>query len=265
MRESVCVTHTISNGEDCFNVCRLMVAKRITVPVLSVKFIKAKFHNPATDIDFAIEPNHKFPVAVMTGVIRGGDTSKVCVVNFGEVPVQLQNNAWLGTGVEVDEVFLNNEEEETEGSDQVQPGTSPVDQKDVRIRAVSILTHAIWNIKCPSYLPAVYQHCAGWVDREHSYCVSWWCERHRRDFEDMLHSLKVVLGRFRKYGLKLKPSKCKLFRTEVHFLGRMADKHGVRMTNEHIQAVLDWYVPANRKDLEPSRALSIITATIWRP
>ena len=71
-----------------------------------------------------------------------------------------------------------------------------------------------------------------------------------RDFEDMLHSLKFVLGRFRKYGLKLKPSKCKLFRTEVHFLGRMADKHGVRMTKEHIQAVLDWPVPANRKELE---------------
>ena len=65
----------------------------------------------------------------MTGVIKGGDTSKVCVVNF---PVQLQRNAWLGTGVEVDEVFLDNEEEETEGSHQVQPGTSPVDQKDVR-------------------------------------------------------------------------------------------------------------------------------------
>ena len=71
-----------------------------------------------------------------------------------------------------------------------------------------------------------------------------------RNFEDMLHSLKVVLGRFRKYGLKLKQSKCKLFRTEVHFLGRMADKHGVRMTKEHIQAVLDWPVPANRKELE---------------
>ena len=54
-----------------------------------------------------------------------------CVVNFGEVPVQLQHNAWLGTGVEVD-VFLDNEEDETEESHQVQPGTSPVDQKDVR-------------------------------------------------------------------------------------------------------------------------------------
>ena len=102
------------NGEDCFNVCRLTVAKRITVPALSVKFIRAKFHNPVTDMDFAIEPNHKLPIAVMTGVIKGGDTSKVCVVNFGEVPVQLQRNAWLGTGVEVDAVFLDTGEEETE-------------------------------------------------------------------------------------------------------------------------------------------------------
>ena len=54
------------------------------------------------------------------------------MVNFSEVPVQLQHNAWRGTAVEVDEVFLDNEEEEMEGSHQVQPGTSPVDQKYVR-------------------------------------------------------------------------------------------------------------------------------------
>ena len=66
----------------------------------------------------------------------------------------------------------------------------------------------------------------------------------------MLQNLKTVLNRFRKYGLKLKPSKCKLFRREVHFLGRIADRHGVRMTKEHIQDVLNWPVPANRKELQ---------------
>ena len=497
-------------------------------------------------MDFAIEPNHKLPVAVMTGVIKGGDTSKVCFVNFGDVPVQLQRNAWLGTGVEVDEVFLDNEEEETEEPHQVQPGTSPVDQKDVRTVQVGPVeaqdtcqtgcnlspgssseevlqgawgetgvTHEMSTEPvlydggtgpCPSPessmnedivhqvslsedsaalegspgpvlgdggtgprpspepstdmdegqqkivpdswitaaegLPQHVQklyidtlpyldngdqarrlrevlieyadvlakhdlgighfselvHCiktgqansikqhmrrtplgfenveqktlksmkdAGVIEPSNSdwasppvlvrkkdnswrncidfralnavtvkdayplpriddcidglagkelFCTldmnsGYWQipiapeDRHKtafitryglyqflrmpfgtsnapatfqrcinsvlagliwntvivylddvnvtgRDFEDMLHSLKVVLGRFRKYGLKLKPSKCKLFRTEVHFLGRMADKHGVRMTKEHIQAVLDWPVPANWKELE---------------
>ena len=104
-----------------------MVVKCITVSALSVKFIKTKFHNPVKDMDFAIKP-----VAVMAGVIKGGDTPKVCAVNFGEVPIHPKRNAWLGTGVEVDEVFLDTEEEEMEGPHQFQPGNSPGDHKDVK-------------------------------------------------------------------------------------------------------------------------------------
>ena len=70
------------------------------------------------------------------------------------------------------------------------------------------------------------------------------------DFDDMLRNLETVLKRFRSYGLKLKPDKCRLFRREIRFLGRVADRNGVRMTNEHIDAVLEWPIPTNRKDLE---------------
>ena len=70
------------------------------------------------------------------------------------------------------------------------------------------------------------------------------------DFDDMLRNLETVLKRFCSYGLKLKPDKCRLFQREIRFLGRVADRNGVRMTNEHIDAVLQWPIPTNRKDLE---------------
>ena len=41
-----------------------------------------------------------------------------------------------------------------------------------------------------------------------------------RTFQENLANLRVVLSRFRKYGFKLKPRKCVLFKRETAFLGR---------------------------------------------
>ena len=71
-----------------------------------------------------------------------------------------------------------------------------------------------------------------------------------RTFEETLGNLKQVLERFRVYGLKLKPRKCALFRREVVFLGRLVNKNGVRMTDEHVKALQEWPVPKSRKDVE---------------
>ena len=71
-----------------------------------------------------------------------------------------------------------------------------------------------------------------------------------KDFEETLSNLVVVLERFRKYKLKLKPRKCKLFNQEVKFLGRIAGSDGVRMTPEHIAAMQEWPTPKCRKEVE---------------
>ena len=39
-------------------------------------------------------------------------------------------------------------------------------------------------------------------------------------FDETLANLVKVLARFRKFGLKLEPRKCHLFRQEADFLGR---------------------------------------------
>ena len=69
-------------------------------------------------------------------------------------------------------------------------------------------------------------------------------------FDETLQNLEIVLARFKKFGLKLKPRKCALFQIEVKFLGRLATQEGIEVTKEHVQAVQDWPRPQNRKALQ---------------
>ena len=75
-------------------------------------------------------------------------------------------------------------------------------------------------------------------------------------FDETLANLVKVLARFWKFGLKLKPHKCHLFRREADFLGRRVDAAGVHVTDAHIKDVLAWPVPKCRKDVE--RFLGVI-------
>ena len=46
--------------------------------------------------------------------------------------------------------------------------------------------------------------------------------------------------------MKCKPSKCKIFRDSIKYLGRMVDRHGVMSDPESVEAVLTW--KATRSD-----------------
>lgn len=71
-----------------------------------------------------------------------------------------------------------------------------------------------------------------------------------RDFENHLCQLRGVLERFRKYGLKLKPRKCELFRRKAEFLGRVVGEEGMEIGPGYIQNVQKWPVPRSTKDVE---------------
>ena len=68
-------------------------------------------------------------------------------------------------------------------------------------------------------------------------------------FEIALENLKAVLERYRQSNLKLKPSKCILFQTEVSFLGHIVDQHGIRCDPSKVQKVQEWPVPSNVTEL----------------
>jgi len=61
-----------------------------------------------------------------------------------------------------------------------------------------------------------------------------------KSFEEQLARLREVFNRISSANLKLKPTKCSLFRQSVSFLGHIVSEQGISMQTEEIQAVRDW-------------------------
>ena len=61
--------------------------------------------------------------------------------------------------------------------------------------------------------------------------------------EEHLHRLKAVFNKLKAAGLKLKPSKCDLFKQQINYLGHVVSKEGVSTDPEKIKAVTEWPQP----------------------
>ena len=70
-----------------------------------------------------------------------------------------------------------------------------------------------------------------------------------KTLKEAASNLELVLIRLIEWGLKLKPSKCKLFRREVDYLGRIVSERGIEANSGKIQAVMTWAKPQNAKDV----------------
>ena len=64
-----------------------------------------------------------------------------------------------------------------------------------------------------------------------------------RFFEEHTGKLSLVFQRLRKAGLKLKPTKCRLFQRRVVLLGHVLTENGTEPDPEKVSAVVDWPVP----------------------
>ena len=64
-------------------------------------------------------------------------------------------------------------------------------------------------------------------------------------FENHCNRLEEVFSRLRTAGLKLKPSKCELFQTEVKYLGHIVSNAGVATDPVKIESVSNWPIPSN--------------------
>jgi len=67
--------------------------------------------------------------------------------------------------------------------------------------------------------------------------------------EELLERLRMVLDKLRDAGLKLKPSKCVLFKTEIQYLGHLVSADGVNPIPDKIQALKDWPTPHCIRDV----------------
>jgi hypothetical protein len=71
---------------------------------------------------------------------------------------------------------------------------------------------------------------------------------HSADFLGHLRALDKVLEAHRKAGLKLQPSKCSWFQSEVQYLGHMISGKGIRPVPEYLEAVRNWPVPTTKTE-----------------
>jgi len=67
------------------------------------------------------------------------------------------------------------------------------------------------------------------------------------DVDEHIERLEKLFERLRSANLKLKPSKCKLLRLELSFLGLVVSRRGVGTDPEKIRAVQNWPVPTDVK------------------
>ena len=70
-----------------------------------------------------------------------------------------------------------------------------------------------------------------------------------RNFDEYLENFKAVWQRLRLANLRLKPSKCALFREKVPFLGHVVTRTGVEVDPAKTSAVENWPEPETVKDV----------------
>eukprot|EP00731_Ephydatia_muelleri_P015777 Em0009g201a len=68
-------------------------------------------------------------------------------------------------------------------------------------------------------------------------------------FQQHLSNLELVLDRLRQAGLRLKTSKCHLFREEVTFLGHRISRQGISTDPKKVSAVQNWKMPNSIQDV----------------
>jgi len=70
-----------------------------------------------------------------------------------------------------------------------------------------------------------------------------------RTEQELLDRVNVVLTRLREAGLKVKPSKCCLFKNEIAFLGHRISANGIQPLPDKLQAITDWPRPHCVRDV----------------
>jgi len=71
-----------------------------------------------------------------------------------------------------------------------------------------------------------------------------------QDLASHKNHVREVLRRLRKHRLYAKPEKCEFHSTSMEYLGYLLSPDGLTMSNEKVQAIVDWPEPQKVKDIQ---------------
>ena len=103
--------------------------------------------------------------------------------------------------------------------------------------------HALWLCNMPAPFQQLMQNCLGELNL--IYCLIYLDDLIMllQTVEEHLHQLCVVFDQLREYNLKLKLSKCSLFKEEINHLAHQVSKQGVWPSNANLKAIAECTVP----------------------
>lgn len=92
--------------------------------------------------------------------------------------------------------------------------------------------------------PAAFQRCMeGVLDGLRDECCFPYLDDvlcFSKTFQDHVKDLQRVFCRLREHGVKLRPTKCELFKHQVRYVGRLVSSQGVQVDPKDLDAVLQW-------------------------
>ena len=99
--------------------------------------------------------------------------------------------------------------------------------------------------KAPATFQQLMQSCLGNLHLH--YCIIYVDDVivFSKTLEEHLLRLRALFEKLKHVGLKLKPSKCKLFRQELIYLGHVVSKDGIQTDPKKVEAIHNWPVPTN--------------------
>ena len=74
--------------------------------------------------------------------------------------------------------------------------------------------------------------------------------------EEHLERLRIVLEHFREFNLKLKPSMCSFFQTEIVYLAHHVSKEGIRPSDENVCTIMEFPMPETYTEVRAFCGLS---------
>jgi len=72
---------------------------------------------------------------------------------------------------------------------------------------------------------------------------------HATSQRELLERLHTIVSCLNNVGLKVKPSKCSVFKERISFLGHMVSTEGIDPEEEKIRSILDWPMPKCFRDV----------------